>query len=125
MNDDCRAPRPEGKPLLPRVETKPPSVTRGRVYDAIDSERDFQDRKWGTVEEHPHEVGGWLTIMRQLLRDAEKAWASAADDYTATVEIRKVVAVGVACLEQHGAQTRSKYVEVAKRGTAGFGSTGK
>jgi hypothetical protein len=101
------------------------TMIRERVYNAIDSERDFQDRKWGTVAEHPHEVGGWLTIMRQLLRDAEKAWASSADDYTTTVEIRKVIAVGVACLEQHGVQTRSKFIEVAKRGTDGFGSSGR
>jgi hypothetical protein len=100
-------------------------MIRERVYNAIDSERDFQDRKWGTVEEHPHEVGGWLTIMRQLLRDAEKAWASSSTDLTATDEIRKVVAVGMACLEQHGVPMRSKFVEVTKRGTDGFGSSGR
>jgi hypothetical protein len=87
-------------------------ASRGTVYEAIDSERNFQDRKWGPVSVHPHEVGGWLTIMRQLLRDAEKAWASSADDFTALCEIRKVIAVGVACCEQHGVQTRSKYIEV-------------
>ena len=106
-------------------EPHKPLSPRGRVYEAIDSERYFQDRKWGTIAEHPHEVGGWLTIMRQLLRDADAAWAKSSTDHTALEEIRKVVAVGVACLEQHGVQTRSKYVEVTKRGTEGFGSTGK
>jgi len=26
------------------------------VYESIESERRYQDRKWGTVEQHPHEV---------------------------------------------------------------------
>ena len=46
------------------------------VADAIHDERVFQNRKWGTVQEHPHEVGGWLTIMRKLLADADAAWAA-------------------------------------------------
>ena len=45
------------------------------VLSAVHDERVFQNRKWGTVAEHPHEVGGYLTIMRKLLTDAEAAWA--------------------------------------------------
>ena len=77
------------------------------VADAIHDERVFQNRKWGTVQEHPHEVGGWLTIMRKLLSDAEAAWASNRGDEGALDEIRKVVSVGVACMEQHGPVPRS------------------
>ncbi len=84
-------------------------MDRQAVYVAIDSERDFQDRKWGTVSQHPHEIGGWLTLMRKLLRDAEVEWAESAGDYIALQEIRKVIAVGVACCEQHGVETRSKF----------------
>jgi len=86
-------------------------MDRQKVYAAVDSERTFQDRKWGTIEKHPHEVGAWLTIMRKLLTDAEQAWSSAAGDYSALEEIRKVIATGVACCEQHGIQTRSKFIE--------------
>jgi hypothetical protein len=86
-------------------------ITRDRVYQAIDSERDLQDRKWGKIERHPHEVGGWLTIMRKLLADADAAWSSKSGDYGAMVEIRKVIAVGVACCEQHGVPMRSKFEE--------------
>lgn len=77
-------------------------ATRQEVFSVITDERVFQDRKWGTVEEHPHEVGSWLTIMRQLLNDAERAYMSQRGDIGALDEVRKVVAVGVACLEQHG-----------------------
>lgn len=45
------------------------------VYEAIESERRYQDRKWGTVEQHPHEVGAWLTLMRKHLSDAESVFA--------------------------------------------------
>lgn len=77
-------------------------MQRESVYESIDSERYYQDRKWGTVQEHPHEVGGWLTLMRKLLTDAEAAWAGSNGDYQALLELRKVLAVGVACAEQHG-----------------------
>ncbi len=86
-------------------------MERGHVYRAIDTERDHQDRKWGTVVEHPHEVGGWLTLMRQHLRDAEAAWSGSPGDREALAEIRKVLAIGVACCEQHGVPGRSMHVE--------------
>jgi hypothetical protein len=82
-------------------------MQREKVYEAIDSERQYQDRKWGTVQEHPHEVGGYLTLMRKLLADAEAAWASSNGDHRAMIEIRKVLAVGVACAEQHSMPGRS------------------
>lgn len=90
-------------------------MERATVYAAIDTERDFQDLKWGTVEYHPHEVGGWITLMRKLLNDAEVAWTGSSTDHTALEEIRKVIAVGVACGEQHGIQTRSRFVESFER----------
>lgn len=86
-------------------------MERSKVYEAIDSERYHQDRKWGTIDKHPHEVGAWLTIMRDKLRDAEHAWATNNNDYLALAEIRKLVAVGVACCEQHGVTFRSKFLE--------------
>lgn len=82
---------------------------RADVYAAIDSERNFQDRKWGTIEQHPHEVGAWLTLMRKHLRDAEEAWSSSPSDFKALDEIRKVLGIGVACCEQHGIAARSKF----------------
>lgn len=82
------------------------TLTRNEVFAAIDQEREVQDKKWGTLDEHPHAVGSWLTIMRQLLNDAEKAYMSQHGDFGALDEIRKVVAIGVACMEQHGVPLR-------------------
>lgn len=72
-----------------------------QVLEAIHEERVFQNRKWGTIAEHPHEVGGYLTLMRKLLSDAEVAWSTQRGDIGALDEVRKVVAVGVACMEQN------------------------
>lgn len=91
------------------VREKRSEMLRSQVYAAIDSERDHQDRKWGTISKHPHEVGGWITLMRKLLNDAEQGWSTSNGDYSALLEIRKVIAVGVACCEQHGVTTRSKH----------------
>ena len=77
------------------------------VLSALHDERVFQNRKWGTTTDHPHEVGGYLTIMRKLLADADEAWSSNRGDEGALDEIRKIVAVGIACMEQHGPVSRS------------------
>lgn len=78
------------------------------VLAAVIGERSYRDRKWGSVKEHPHEVGGYITLMRKLLSDAEAAWCGNRSDAKALDELRKVVAVGVACFEQHGVPSRMK-----------------
>ena len=90
------------------------SIDRAYVYRSIDSERDHQAVKWG---ERPHEVGAWLTIMRTLLSEAEVAWAKSSGDHAALVEIRKVIAVGVACAEQHGLPFRSRHEPIERMRT--------
>lgn len=85
------------------------------VFEAIASERDYQDRKWGTPAEHPHEVGGWLTLMAVHLRRAQNAWAGANSDTEALEALRKVLAVGVACGEQHGLRGRARAQPVSQR----------
>lgn len=78
--------------------------TNDKIWKLIQHEREHQDLSWGTIQYHPHDVGAWLTIMRCKLRDAEVAWMSKpASDYHTKREIMKLLAVGVACLEQHGA----------------------
>lgn len=85
-----------------KPKPRPATPIRRQVYIAVNSERDFQDAKWGTVTQRPHEVGAWLTLMRGHLHQAELAWIGANHDVDAMNEIRKVIALGVACGEQHG-----------------------
>ena len=106
-----RSKNPEEVAKYPREA--PTRERREAVFGAITEERDHQDRKWGTVEDHPHEVGSWLTIMDQLLEDAKRAWMSRRGDHGALDEIRKVAAVAVACMDQHGPVRRSTPPSVA------------
>ena len=85
------------------------------VFEAIASEREYQDRKWGAPSEHPHEVGGWLTLMAVHLRRAQDAWAGANSDTEALAALRKVLAVGVACGEQHGLRGRARAEPASQR----------
>lgn len=90
-------------------------MDRSEVYTSIDVERDYQDRKWGPPAAHPHEVGAWITLMRNKLNDAERAWATRNNDAGALCEIRKVVATGIACGEQHGMPSRARATPVSER----------
>ena len=78
------------------------------VFQEIILERIYQDSKWGTIEDHPHEVGSWLVIMDRLLAKAKNGYMTSVGDYTALNEIRQIVAVGIACMEQHGVPSRIK-----------------
>jgi hypothetical protein len=74
------------------------------AFDLIRAERAYQDSKWGTVDEQPHEVGSWLLIAQAHLAEAAHEWVGQATDVPALVSLVKAVAVGVACLDQHGAK---------------------
>ncbi len=76
-------------------------ATRWEVYTAVSREREYQNKKWGTPLEHPHDVPGWLLIMRGELEEAEQAWLKSSNE-AALSEVLQAVAVGVACLQQHG-----------------------
>lgn len=72
------------------------------ISEAIDRERGYQDAKWGTIDEHGHTVGEWLLIMERELSEAKQAWCSRRGDAGALEELLQAVAVGVACMSQHG-----------------------
>ena len=87
---------------------------RSTVYSAIDNERNYQDRLWNpetTPSGGQHPVGSWLTFMRSYLREAEEQISRGADpeaSHASLHTIRKITAMGVACMEQHGAPRRDE-----------------
>lgn len=81
-------------------------IRRDQVFSAINSERVYQELKWGDLVDHPQSVGAYLTLMRVHLARAEVAWAGADNDIQALDCLRKVLAIGVACGEQHGMPKR-------------------
>ena len=76
------------------------------ILHAVEREREYQDRKWGAVKEHPHTVGEWLLIMEKELAEAKDAWCTQRGERGAMEELLQVVATGFAAMEQHGVHER-------------------
>lgn len=80
-----------------------------RVYDVIDGERDYQnslgpDRTDGT----DRTVGDYLTMFEHYRKKAVYDWASNPSNEQALHQIRKLAAIAVRCMEEHGAPEREK-----------------
>ena len=71
------------------------------IIDAIQRERDYQDAKWGTVEENPHSIFQWANLIDEELLEASRSIDNGRK-LAALREILQVAVVCVACLEQHG-----------------------
>ena len=95
--------------LLPREVTEGHN-RRASAFQAIAGERAYQDAKHGTVVANPHEVGTWLMLISVHLRRAQDALASADHPGGALDALRKVLAIGTACAEQHGLPARRAQV---------------
>lgn len=87
--------------------------TREQVYAAIDSERDYQDAK-GVAHggaAHTHELESYALYMDDYLREFKtqlsRTWvADGKPPIEALNTLRKVTALGVAAMEEHGAPRR-------------------
>jgi hypothetical protein len=86
------------------------NTPRTEVYAALDSERDYQDQKWGIPEDPSFPtVTEFLTYMRDYTEEALHILSREPvpeADQTALHNVRKVGALAVACMEQHGAPKR-------------------
>ena len=78
-------------------------MERSRVYQVIDDERDYQDRLGPRADKT---VGDYLTLLDVYLQKAQTAWAMRPGTTPALVEIRKIAAIAVRCMEEHGAPFR-------------------
>lgn len=85
------------------------TATRQEVYAAIDSEYAYQ-RKWDTeASKGLHTVPEWLVYFQDYLTEAMHQVSRGADPAAsqhALNTIRKIVTMGVSCMEQHGAPLR-------------------
>jgi hypothetical protein len=96
-------------------------MTFNRVVQLIGEERSKQDVKWGSPDDHPHEVGGWILIMEEYIARARAAWSSNRSDNKALSEVRKVTALGFACMQQHGSDApAAEDIDVRRRNDADF-----
>lgn len=84
---------------------------RNLVYEAIDGERDYQDERWNFNTHGSHSITEFLTYIRDYTEEALHIECREEDE-TANAKaidiIRKIAALGVACMEQYGAPLRKK-----------------
>jgi hypothetical protein len=87
-------------------------VTRQEVYNAIDSEREYQNSRWNentTTSLNKHSLEEWFMYMEDYLNEAKHVLSRTARqeaDPIALNIMRKVVTLGVAAMEEHGAPKR-------------------
>lgn len=89
---------------------------REEVYEAIDSERDYQDRKWGNgATKKVHSPEEWCLYIEDYVNEAKHMLSRGADAdvHPKAMEIiRKVAGMAVKCMEEHGAILRAKDAEI-------------
>lgn len=87
---------------------------RSEVYKALDGERDYQKVRWSedtTSTGGFHSVTEFLVYMQDYVNEALHNVSREADpgaSEKALHWVRKVGALAVACMEQHGAPERAK-----------------
>jgi hypothetical protein len=93
-------------------------VARLHIYAALDREREYQEEKHGPTDHHGvHSVTEWLVYIEQYLNEAKKVVTYHSDPDArkrALCAIRKVTAMGLACMEQNGLVTREDEQEMPK-----------
>jgi len=84
-------------------------MDRKNVYSLIDNERNYQDKKWKNRDNVS--ISTELLIMQRHLNKAIKSHVSVNLNGRLTLDqVRKIVAVGVRCLEIHGNDNMLKNV---------------
>ena len=84
------------------------NLTREQVYERIDVERQYQDHlPSNRTDGSDKQVGSYLTMMRHYMTKAEEAWTMNRGDSAALDNVRKIAAIAVRCMEEHGAPTRN------------------
>lgn len=84
-----------------------------QIGEVIDFERLYQQMRWGhlnesdgTIVEDYHSVGDYVCLMENYLLKAKQALGGNLTTEESLHELRKVVALGVACFEEHGVPER-------------------
>jgi hypothetical protein len=77
--------------------------SRQEVFDKINEERDYQDNKWGSLQERSQSLPGYLLIIRKELEEAEAGWMkNLPGRNSAMSEILQIAAVAVAAMQEYG-----------------------
>lgn len=80
--------------------------TRNDVYVSLDTEREYQIKRWGVETQASQPVASYLTFIQHYMNEATREITKNPDNRFVMETIRKITALGVACMEQHGAPQR-------------------
>ena len=84
---------------------------REEVYELIDGEREYQNEKW---PDDPllcptNSLGDYILMVDVYLDKAKKVWqGSSFPEVDARNTMRKIAAIAVRCMEEHGAEPRAE-----------------
>ncbi len=81
-------------------------MDRKEVYGEINREREYQIALW---KDHPHSVEEYLMYIEDYVNEAKHIKSRFIDDAISTQSLhimRKVAALAVHCLEEHGCPSR-------------------
>jgi len=80
---------------------------RSDVYAAIDGERAYQGTLGPTrTDGEERSVGDYLVMLGTYYRRATEGWTNSAGTEIALDNMRKIAAIAVRCMEEHGAPRR-------------------
>lgn len=82
-------------------------ATLPEVLEAIKREREYQDQKYGRLENRTMSVGDWILVLEEEVAEARLAWVKGRSE-DALREILQVATVAVAAVLQHGVVEREE-----------------
>lgn len=78
-------------------------MTLEEVMKSIKEERDYQDKKWDSLDEREQSIPGYMLVLRKELEEAEIGWCkNIPGKHSSLAEMCQIAAVAIACLQQHG-----------------------
>lgn len=80
-------------------------MERNEVYKLIDGEREYQESRWPHPA-HKHSATEYMVYIQYYVGLAMTAVSAQDSESGALVNLRKIAAIAVAAMEEHGAPAR-------------------
>lgn len=81
-------------------------MSKEEVLQAIETEREYQIKKWGIPRQHREDFAGWILLMETQMDRVKEAWRGADNDLAAKNELRKLLTIAFVAAEDHGIPNR-------------------
>ena len=78
-------------------------ISRADVYKAIDTEREYQDKKWVFYDDSDWAVNDWVVFIKRYLKEINEWTGHKREQMDA---MRKVAALAVCSMEYNGTRPR-------------------